>query len=619
MNEAQQSNQEGRETLTDRWGDLALAAGLFALFAFLGRGSVQSIDELFVFRTTEALAERGSLVIQWPGDNPPDRQVSRFSVLPSLIAIPFFLISKQFAWPDVLTQDWQFWATSLSGCLMTAVTAWLVTFWLAKIGYPRRLCRWCGFAYACGTLALSYASTFFIQVTVAPLLVWSCLAFAQRWNGQLIVAFFLTVWARSNLAILLVPFLLSSKGRAAKRLGCAAFGGMLGIIATSVMNLVRGDPIVAGAYSGEAFSTPVLLGSTGLLLSFGKGLIWHAPVVLVGLLGLRSLLRKHAPSGRIVTYVIVCQLVVIAQWWTWHGGMSWGPRLLLPVVPLVCLGIAGAWCESGRCGRSWIAAAVLLSIIIAFWSTLQNPQGYIAGRSSAAIEENETIYIPQVGPFGSEASFAIPWLLQQNQPLRGVGISLLVFSMLCLGWSLELLRIPAVLNRVEMRPVLWLLIGALLISLPDPLGYFGMRSGPEAQYRRLTDYGDTLAGVLRVPVSGDYVFFNDAQHPLLLTIGGQTLLENAPAAAIRLEQGNVPISIRPLRDNLGTLRWTIPGGAQYKQPVPAIYFAPKGMQFADRLLETWLSYRWMIIVGFGLLAVRSLIGDTAGNSPDSAE
>ena len=39
--------------------------------------------------------------------------------------------------------------------------------------------------------------------------------------------------------------------------------------------------------------------------------------------------------------------VVYAKWYMWHGGYSWGPRFLVPVIPFVSL-VAGA-------GWDWLA------------------------------------------------------------------------------------------------------------------------------------------------------------------------------------------------------------------------------------------------------------------------
>jgi hypothetical protein len=83
-------------------------------------------------------------------------------------------------------------------------------------------------------------------------------------------------------------------------------------------------------YSGlPGFSYPPFYGVLSLLLSFGKGLLFFAPgLVLAFGRGLQAL--------RSVTEVLVLWLLylsgmvlVYASWWAWYGGFTWGPRFLI--------------------------------------------------------------------------------------------------------------------------------------------------------------------------------------------------------------------------------------------------------------------------------------------------
>src|SRR5262249_1260204 len=82
------------------------------------------------------------------------------------------------------------------------------------------------------------------------------------------------------------------------------------------------------------FSYPFFFGLLSILLSFGKGLIFFAPGLLlpVGKTLLRIEQREHLPLQRV--YILwLCFLVglilVYARWWAWYGGVVWGPRFLL--------------------------------------------------------------------------------------------------------------------------------------------------------------------------------------------------------------------------------------------------------------------------------------------------
>jgi hypothetical protein len=119
--------------------------------------------------------------------------------------------------------------------------------------------------------------------------------------------------------------------------------------------LRRGNPLdtgYAGAapivktvmpYTGEqGFSYPFLLGVVAILFSFGKGILWFVPGLV---LPVRRRLREQppAPAGdragadlwRIYGYwmLLVTGLVLVyARWWSWYGGTGWGPRFFMVAI-----------------------------------------------------------------------------------------------------------------------------------------------------------------------------------------------------------------------------------------------------------------------------------------------
>jgi hypothetical protein len=137
--------------------------------------------------------------------------------------------------------------------------------------------------------------------------------------------------------------------------------GFAGLFAAgvAVYNVARfGSPFETG-YGGEAtrFTTPPWVGLAGLLFSPGKGLFWYAPPLLLALAGWRALARRRRDVGAVALAVILGPLWVAATFYQWHGGGSWGPRLLLPVLPILLLG-AGVPVERALAGSRFAAAAV---------------------------------------------------------------------------------------------------------------------------------------------------------------------------------------------------------------------------------------------------------------------
>jgi hypothetical protein len=84
-------------------------------------------------------------------------------------------------------------------------------------------------------------------------------------------------------------------------------------------------------YSGRpGFSYPLFFGVLALCLSFGKGLLFFAPGLI---LPVRRLMQRADPALWRLYLSWVAYLgglvLVYGAWWSWYGGFTWGPRFLL--------------------------------------------------------------------------------------------------------------------------------------------------------------------------------------------------------------------------------------------------------------------------------------------------
>jgi hypothetical protein len=84
-------------------------------------------------------------------------------------------------------------------------------------------------------------------------------------------------------------------------------------------------------YSGRpGFSYPMFFGIISILFSFGKGIFWFCP-------GLLLPVRKNMPainkelyeSYKLWIYFLIGLILVYSKWWSWYGGWFWGPRFFL--------------------------------------------------------------------------------------------------------------------------------------------------------------------------------------------------------------------------------------------------------------------------------------------------
>ncbi len=89
-------------------------------------------------------------------------------------------------------------------------------------------------------------------------------------------------------------------------------------------------------YSGRpGFSYPFVLGVAAILFSFGRGLVFFIPGLVLP--ARRRLLARDPKLAEIylLWMLFLAGLVIAyASWWAWHGGMTWGPRFfLLGILP----------------------------------------------------------------------------------------------------------------------------------------------------------------------------------------------------------------------------------------------------------------------------------------------
>ena len=97
--------------------------------------------------------------------------------------------------------------------------------------------------------------------------------------------------------------------------------------------LRRGSPFNNG-YGDQAFSTPFFIGLLSILFSFGKGLIFFMPGLLLPVKQSIFSLEQTTKARLYTAYILwLCfllgMILVYSPWWVWSGGWFWGPRFFL--------------------------------------------------------------------------------------------------------------------------------------------------------------------------------------------------------------------------------------------------------------------------------------------------
>jgi hypothetical protein len=148
------------------------------------------------------------------------------------------------------------------------------------------------------------------------------------------------------------------------------------VVAPQLMIYYRatGRPIVSSYGSlGFHFGAPQLF---GVLFSVRKGLFFWSPVLLLACAGLVYLCRaRHSARAFVAgtTLFLIVNTYLIASWWDWQFGGSFGHRGFTDALPVFAIGLAGFYTWSARRGSTTIAAAAAagLAVMLSVFQMLQ--------------------------------------------------------------------------------------------------------------------------------------------------------------------------------------------------------------------------------------------------------
>jgi hypothetical protein len=334
-----------------------LMAVVFSLFQ---EGVIIGYDGQTMYAVTEAIVERGTVAISDEWNTLPGRgglQYSRYgpglsllSIVPYVLARPLAALSGHRA--EVLA--------AAVACLMPLISAGLVValYLLARrLGARSGAALLVGAGGVLGTFALPYTKEFFSEPLAALCLVVAIERLLAARPAAAGLAMAAGVLTRAQ-TMLFAPVLLFVAWR---RQG---IGGLLralaglapGVIVTLAYNVVRyGDPLSFG-YQDVGFTTPLLKGAGGLLFNPLKSVFLFAPIVLLLPFALRDLWERNRLAFLLLGGNLAITFATAALWFAWHGGWSWGPRLLLPgLVPAIAA--IGPWISTRS--RKRVAALLL--------------------------------------------------------------------------------------------------------------------------------------------------------------------------------------------------------------------------------------------------------------------
>lgn len=355
-----------------------LVAVLACVIAFSGR--LQSADEIAVYALTQSFGQRGAFDINIlastaPGMiTPPFTGVGQFGsdanfysgkgVLPSLLALPLFKASLLIGVDAVV-------ASLVTSMMLTALTAWMIARFVRLELGSQRAAFLCGALYVVGTMALAYSKRMFTEPAAALCVtlsfIWLASTTQSDGNARHVaagLAFGGAIAASYSNAVLLPCFValivIRRRGNFGQRSVLFLAGIAPWLVGLAIYNFLRfGSPTDTGLSLFE-WSVPYFSPQAALVRMYG---LWFSPYRSFILYNLILLLlplawitarinRRNLWNERNARFLLalvtaisgtVAYLIFFSFWSMWWGGFNWGPRFLLPILPLWLIALAPAF------------------------------------------------------------------------------------------------------------------------------------------------------------------------------------------------------------------------------------------------------------------------------------
>ncbi|HEV8253546.1 MAG TPA: hypothetical protein VGQ78_02220 [Vicinamibacteria bacterium] len=282
---------------------------------------------------------------EYPEVEPPfarevaGHRVSVYPVLSAVMAAPVFAAAgAAFA----LDETGSALAGKVAASLFSAL-AGAVFFLVLARRHPLAQARWTALVFALGTTIWSTSQALW-QHPAAVLFICVALLFAAwaeedaAWAGRAGLPLALAVAAR-HADVALAAALAAAIGlrwrRQAPWLALWASPAVAFVLLYDWRTF--GSPLQHGfSDSLSRFSEPWGVGHVGLLASPAKGLFVFTPMAAVALAGFVRAWRlgeRWWPAA--LAAAALAHWVLIGRWSEWHGGESWGPRLMTDALPLL--------------------------------------------------------------------------------------------------------------------------------------------------------------------------------------------------------------------------------------------------------------------------------------------
>jgi len=381
-----------------------------ALYVATTSGHIYTVDSYLNYAVTSSIGARGALEIprfMMTVEGRGGRHYSKLGIGQSLASLPLFWIgsiverispgarvyraySRRVNVPAetgtvvaepqelVKTSDVEgarVFFTVLTNALVAALCCLMFWSFLRRFGLSRRGALWAACLLGLATPMWVYSRDFFAEPLFTACLLGTLYlatdAGRGRTPGRLVFAGLVTslgILTRVSfvpIAAIVAAYITLSSGDArvgARRAAWYAAACIPGLVAVAALNLWRfGGIFLTGYHTAfdRGFSVPVAKGLLWNIASPYRGILFYAPAVVIFALGIRDFVRRHRGEAWLMISIIAYVFILYSKWWAWHGGWCWGPRFLIPIVPLLLLpGLVRA-----RTKKWLVVAAAILGVV----------------------------------------------------------------------------------------------------------------------------------------------------------------------------------------------------------------------------------------------------------------
>ena len=335
-----------------------LAVGL--LFA---RPAPESYDAQIMFQVTQSMVDHLGFAVRNDvfGMNSP---YSSYGLgMSALMAPPYWLAER-------LSLDPRPWVMSVNAVVVAAVAAVVYLIGL-KTGATSRQSLVAALLTAFGTMLLPYVATGFSEPAVALAIAIGMLGVQIQRPALVGAAAGLAMLMRVDSVVLVVPVLAMAAWQAGGRswgpplrFGAALLPAIL--IAGAYDSLRFGSPWRVG-YVGQTFNHPIVAGLYGLLFSPAAGVFLFVPLLPLALVGMFLAARRMRILAATALALLAIRLPFYAAWYGWSAYWVWGPRYLVPAMPVLAIGLlelGRGWPRLNTLVKAGLAAILALSVAV---------------------------------------------------------------------------------------------------------------------------------------------------------------------------------------------------------------------------------------------------------------